>query len=157
VESAPGQGSTFHVYLPRAAPGATAVAGRGRAEARPPASPGTVLVVEDEETVRRLAAEVLRQAGYAVETASDGAGALRVLRERRDGVRLVLTDTVMPGMSGRELATRLSAERPGLKVIFMSGYVERGIEGAGGQAFLEKPFTPHGLLAKVREILGEPG
>ena len=117
----------------------------------------TILLVEDEDPVRRLLASILAGEGYRVIEAADGAQAVQAFSARGDGIDLVLSDIIMPGMSGREMARALQAVRPGLKVIFMSGYIddESLAEGLGeGQApFLSKPFSPAELGAKVREVL----
>jgi two-component system cell cycle sensor histidine kinase/response regulator CckA len=116
-----------------------------------------VLLVEDEEVVRRLGHRVLTALGYQVLVARDGPDALRIVQSWPDPIHLVATDVVMPRMSGRDLADRLRARRPDAKVLFLSGYTEtavahRGVLAAGG-AFLQKPFTPTLLARKVREIL----
>jgi DNA-binding response OmpR family regulator len=125
--------------------------------ADPEAPPATVLVVEDEEDVRELARDILEMNGYLVLEALDGADATRLAETHPGPIDLLITDVVMPGTSGPELARRLRAHRPGLRVLCMSGYPEsadRRIEGeAGWNAWLQKPFTPAGLMAKVRECL----
>jgi CheY-like chemotaxis protein len=159
VESRPDQGTTFRVYLPRAA--------RQPAAARPapaaaPLRRGseTVLVVEDEEPVRSLAARFLRGQGYRVLTAGGAGEALRVAENIEGPLDILVTDVVMPGLSGRELSRRLCRRRPALKVLFISGYAEEVIAHHGvlepGIAFLPKPFTRQRLLRKVRETLDAP-
>ncbi|MDE3036136.1 MAG: response regulator, partial [Nitrospirota bacterium] len=127
--------------------------------AEPSASP-TVLLVEDEEALRIVAQRILEQQGYSVVVASDGAEAIRAVERSRKRVDLLLTDVVMPGMSGLELAQRLAAVYPAMKVLYISGYPEGGITHHGvldkGLAFLAKPFTPLMLLEKIRDVLGTP-
>ena len=117
----------------------------------------TVLVVEDHEAVRRLAADVLRAHGYHVLVAEQGADAIALVESRGGGVDLLLTDVIMPRMSGRDVATALQQRVPDLGVLFMSGYTETAIVQNGalesGLHFLAKPFTPAELLARVREVL----
>jgi CheY-like chemotaxis protein len=156
VYSEPGQGSTFKVYLPRVAetaPGAEKPKGEESLEGS-----GTVLVVEDDEMVRNMTVKVLERYGYTVLCARGGEEAERVCRENGEEIRLMVTDVVMPMMSGRELAERLGRMQPGMKVLFMSGYTDDAIVHHGvldkGVAFIQKPFTPEGLARKVREVLG---
>ncbi|HEY8483430.1 MAG TPA: response regulator, partial [Longimicrobiales bacterium] len=161
VYSEPGQGTTFEVYLPRV----EAVAEEPetpRPHPEPHAAPGgseVVLVVEDEDAVRTLIRKVLEQKGYTVLEARDGQEAIR-LSEGHDGpIDLAISDMIMPGMGGRELAARLRSARPGLKVLFISGYTGFEIAKRGllepGTPMLEKPFTPQALARMVREVLGE--
>ncbi|HEY7434644.1 MAG TPA: response regulator [Methylomirabilota bacterium] len=121
------------------------------------ARPATILVVEDEGDVRELAREVLEMNGYTVLEALDVADATRLAQTHPGPIDLLVTDVVMPGASGPELARRLRAQRPDLRVLCMSGYPEsadRRLEGeAGWNAWLQKPFTPAGLMAKVRDCL----
>jgi signal transduction histidine kinase len=156
VQSAPGAGATFRVYFPR-------VTLETEEPALEPAAPATltgnetVLVVEDEELVRKLVSEVLRRAGYQVLEAQDGAEALEVHEKYAGTVQLLLTDVIMPRMNGRELAESLKRTRPSMRVLYVSGYTEdamiqKGISD-GSLAFLPKPFTPHALLSKVRDVL----
>ena len=159
VCSEPGRGSTFKVYLPRL---------DGPVPAAPEAAVGpsgsrrvgavTILVVEDEEAVRGLVSEILESAGHRVTMAGSPQDALALAGQADWRADLVLTDMVMPGMTGREMVTRLKEGRPELRVLFMSGYTA---QAAGqqqllqpGDAFLQKPFTPVALLDKVRETLG---
>jgi PAS domain S-box-containing protein len=157
VRSAPGQGSTFTLYFPRAAGAPEA----RRVEEPPPAEvrggDETVLLVEDEDAVRSIARETLLRRGYRVLLAADGAAALALARDHEAPIDLLLTDVVMPGMHGRALAEALQRDRPALRVLFMSGYTEdevlhRGIS-ADALAFIAKPFTPDALAARVREVL----
>jgi two-component system, cell cycle sensor histidine kinase and response regulator CckA len=155
IESRPGEGTTVRVYLPRVGPAETAPEGGAGGEGRRPRS-DTILVVEDEWSVRSLLQTILRGAGYAVLEAASGEEAVRVAARSLPDVDLLLTDVSMPGMTGRELAHRLRGERADLRVLFMSGYSFDSVLGAEGAApadFLPKPFTPDQLLAKVEAIL----
>jgi PAS domain S-box-containing protein len=153
--SEPGQGSTFKLYLPAVeqaltgpAPAERAAAGPGRGE--------LVLVVEDDEGVRWMTRRILVDAGYQVAEAKDGRAALELLAGAAD-VRVVLTDVVMPGMSGRELAERVVEMRPDVPVLFTSGYTDGEIVRRGllqpGAAFIQKPFSPDAIIRVVRERL----
>jgi two-component system cell cycle sensor histidine kinase/response regulator CckA len=152
-------GSTFTVYLPRAA-GRAEDAAESPGWTEQPGGAGTVLVVEDEETVRRLACRVLRTKGYRVIEAEDPAAALRLMREHEGPIHLLVTDIVMPGMTGPALVERLIADRPELKVLYITGYAEEAIERQGtlpaGGALLEKPFTARQLADRVRAALSDP-
>jgi two-component system, cell cycle sensor histidine kinase and response regulator CckA len=149
-------GSTFTVYFPR-------VEGPGeRFEELPgwidqPRAAGTVLVVEDELAVRRLASRVLRARGYRVLEASNGADALRLVDRHGGPLDLVLTDIIMPGLSGPALVERLLHGEPDLKVLYITGYSEEAIREHGllpaGGALLEKPFTAHQLAERVHAAL----
>ncbi len=156
VYSEPGLGTTFKIYLPRVGaahspplPADRTPAARGGAE--------TILIVEDEDLVRALASRSLRERGYRVIEARQGADALRQLEQDPPEVDLVITDVVMPEMGGRELARRLAGLRPSLPVLFISGstgedVIQRGLLDPGAP-FQQKPFTPDGLARKVREML----
>jgi PAS domain S-box-containing protein len=159
VESAVGRGTTFTISLPRILDPVDV--------ARVPQEPlrdllagsGTVLLVEDDEELRRLASEILRTCGYTVLDTGDPLEALTICDRQERVVDLLLTDMVMPAMRGTELAARLRESRPGLKMLFMSGYADETGDPsrAGGPArpFLQKPFTPHDLTRTVREALAE--
>jgi PAS domain S-box-containing protein len=158
--SAPGEGTTFSVYLP-AAEGEEPETNEDRPEAEYGGPPGkwTILLAEDEEMVRELAIEIFRGAGYTVLDAPNGAAALAIC-DRHDGcIDLLVTDLVMPGMNGIELARRVCDSRPGIPVLFMSGYAEDARERLGdldeGRTFLQKPITPTKLSRIVREIFSE--
>jgi signal transduction histidine kinase/CheY-like chemotaxis protein len=157
VESAPGRGTTFTIYLPRIQEPAGAAETRENLRPSLVGGAGTVLLVEDDEELRRLASDILQAAGYTVVEAGDPLEALVLGEERPGPIDLLLTDMVMPAMRGPELAARLRATRPGLRVLFMSGYADEvaGVGRAGdpAPAFLPKPFSPHELTTKVREIL----
>jgi len=156
VYSEVGKGTTFKVYLPRVAEPAETLAAAPRAP-KPRGGTETVLLVEDEELVRALARRTLARAGYQVLEASNGGEALLALERHQGPVHLMVTDVVMPGLNGRELAARLKPLRPEMKVLYVSGYTDRAIAHQGvlepGVAFLEKPFAPDGLARKVREVL----
>jgi PAS domain S-box-containing protein len=156
VYSERGQGSTFKVYLPRyqgVSPPPVARPHRGDV----PRGTETVLVVEDDDQVRAIAAAVLRRLGYTVLEAQNGGEALLVCEQHPEAIHLVLTDVVMPRMSGRHLAERLATVRPGMKVLFMSGYTDDAVVRHGvlasGLAFLQKPVAPAVLARKVRSVL----
>ena len=160
VESAPGKGSAFRVYFPRI----QGLADQPRRPARLGAvksGTATILLVEDELAVRRLASRLLRQQGYTVMEAANGLEALRIASSGKQAIHLLLTDVVMPGMSGPELAGHLGREHAGMKVIYMSGYADDAIGNHGvlaeGMDFLQKPFTPHDLSVRVRDSLQSAG
>jgi CheY-like chemotaxis protein len=155
VYSEPGHGSSFKIYLPRIATPVDSAAGAQKGG--PARGSETVLVVEDEPAVLALSRRALEAQGYVVLSASDAAAALRVVERHGGMIHLLLTDVVMPGLSGRELADQLSGQRPGIRVLYMSGYpgdavVQHGTLPAGS-AFLQKPFSPDGLARKVRDVL----
>jgi two-component system cell cycle sensor histidine kinase/response regulator CckA len=160
VRSEPGEGSTFEIYLPRVGEEAQ----QGNADGDPSELPRgleTVLLVEDEEMVRWLTARVLRQQGYQVLEASNGAEALSTAEEHADvGVHLLLTDIKMAQMGGRELAGRIRKMFPETRVIFTSGYGSGTVANSGdigpGTHFLQKPFEPAAVARKVREVLDTP-
>ncbi len=159
VYSEPGQGTTFKLYLPRVDEAGEPLP---VAAATGPVRGGreTILLVEDEAGVRELANEILAGLGYRVLTARDGQDALEVAAAHTEPIQLMVTDVVMPRLSGRALADRLHPLRPDTRILFMSGYTEDAIIQHGllvsGIAFLEKPFTPARLGAKVREVLDGP-
>jgi PAS domain S-box-containing protein len=157
VYSEPGKGTTFKIYLPRVADAVPQPAQPVTDTAAIERGCETVLLAEDETALRALARDVLRQNGYSVLEASDVPDALRICREHPERIDLLLTDVVMPVMSGRELAERVAGMRPEVKVLYMSGYtdnivVSHGVT-LGSHAFLQKPFTPRALARKVRETL----
>lgn len=153
--SEPGQGTTFRVYLPTTV--AQVENGRPDPAPPPPAEGELVLVVEDEPAVREVAARALGEAGYRVLEADSGPRALELVTATGAPVSLLLTDVVMPGMNGRELAARLADLRPGIPVLFTSGYTDGEILQRGlldpGAAFLAKPFTTDALVRTVRQQL----
>jgi two-component system cell cycle sensor histidine kinase/response regulator CckA len=157
VDSRPGQGATFKVFLPRVE-GLAETAARTQALAASARGSETILLVEDEVSVRRLARRVLHGQGYTVIEAATGREALRLASEHPGRLHLLLTDVIMPGMSGPELAERLIREQAQLKVIYMSGYADEALGHHGiledGVDFLQKPFSPQDLARRVRERLG---
>ncbi|MEA2713544.1 MAG: two-component system, cell cycle sensor histidine kinase and response regulator CckA [Gemmatimonadales bacterium] len=158
VYSEPGQGATFQAYLPcvgpSVAPEEQAKVGGGLA-----LQGEVVLLAEDRADVRRLTAKVLRRCGYEVLEAESGDVALALAGNHRGPIHALLTDAVMPGMSGRVLAERLRATRPDTRIIFMSGYTDDAVLERNmvesGFAFIQKPFTPAGLAAAVRNALDD--
>lgn len=156
VYSEPGLGATFKVYLPRldAAPEPLVTV---RSSDRPPTGAEVVLLVEDHDGLRAFARRVLERHGYTVLQASNGDEAIRVCEQHQGVIDLLLTDVIMPGMSGRALADRLCALRPAMKVLYTSGYTDNTIAERGvlatGTVFLHKPYTPRSLAGKVRDVL----
>ena len=155
VYSEPGQGTSFKIYLPEVdatAERITAVAG-----ARAPRGTETVLLVEDAAAVRAVTKQVLERQGYVVLEAPDGEAALRLAQQHRGPIHLLLTDVVMPRVSGRELAERLTQVRPDMRVLYASGYTDDSVVRHGilelGTAYLQKPFSPESLARKVRNVL----
>jgi PAS domain S-box-containing protein len=157
VYSEPGRGTTFTIYLPRLPETTPLPEAQPNPPAEMPAGTETVLLVEDEEAVRALARQVLELNGYTVLAASNGAEALRLSEQHREPIHLLVTDVVMPHMSGHELAERLAAQHPEMKVLYMSGYTDQAIGPHGvlepGSFFLQKSFTPSTLVQTVREVL----
>lgn len=155
VFSEQGKGSVFTVYLPVCREDAEAAA---QAEAfGMPRGTETVLIAEDDDAIRKLLADILAPLGYRVITARSGVEALRLAETTGRGIDILLTDVVMPGMSGKELAQMLQAIDPGVKVLFMSGYTEEviirhGVERTGVD-FIQKPLIPNKLVRKLREVL----
>ena len=159
IESEVGQGTTVRLYFPR-------LLGRGaeweRAASKPLAAGRgeTILVVEDEELVRDFLVEVLREAGFEVIEAADASAALRIVERREVRIDLLLSDVVLPGINGRELANRALALRPGLRVLFMTGYSRDAIVHEGrldpGVDMVQKPVTEAVLAARIRSLLDSP-
>jgi two-component system cell cycle sensor histidine kinase/response regulator CckA len=156
VQSEPGRGSTFHIYLPQ-------VEGTAEKNVLPVARAAaggteTILLVEDEESVRQLVRDTLESKGYKVVEAENGENGLKVASALQAKIELVITDVVMPGMGGREMVEQLARLRPETKVLYLSGYTEDAILSEGtimtGATFLQKPFTLQNLSRKVRELLG---
>ncbi|MBF8259935.1 MAG: PAS domain S-box-containing protein, partial [Actinobacteria bacterium] len=158
VHSAADRGSAFLIYLPRVETSEVDAQTADRSLLSYP-SPGTetILLAEDEEVVRRLAREILSGNGYKVLEAGNGREALLLSEAHRGEIHLLLTDVVMPKMSGRELTERIRLQRPDLRILYMSGYTDDAILRHGvledGIPFLQKPFTPEELTRKVREVL----
>jgi PAS domain S-box-containing protein len=157
VESERGRGTTFVILLPSAEDGGTAEPLPAR-DSSLPGGTETLLLVEDDEAVRGLGAMALRQAGYAVLEARHGVAALELLSGYGGPLDLVVTDLVMPQMSGQSLVGLLQRERPGVRVLFVSGYSAASVADLPGvvMSFLQKPFTPASLTAAVREVLDRP-
>ncbi|HEY1660230.1 MAG TPA: ATP-binding protein, partial [Candidatus Sulfotelmatobacter sp.] len=154
VQSEPDRGTTFTIYFPRVDEPSEAIT----ASAPVAAGDGseTILLVEDEESVRQLVRETLVSRGYHVLEAQNGNAALALAAAHPETIHLVVTDVVMPGLSGHELAQQILASRPGVKVLYLSGYAEDAMPSAARpqKAFLQKPFTLQALSRKVREVLG---
>jgi two-component system, cell cycle sensor histidine kinase and response regulator CckA len=156
VESQPGEGTTFEVRFPR-----TLADARAPLPAAPAPAPSrgteTILVVEDDPRVRAVTVRALRAAGHRVLVAGSGAEALGIAEGNCGALHMVVTDVVMPGMSGRAVIDALRVRRPGLPALFVSGYPQEVIARRGvldsGIEFLPKPFTPSALVARVRSIL----
>jgi len=158
--SQPGKGATFEILLPKVErPVALSEQRRSLKEA--PTGSETVLLVEDEEMVRKMTSRILQRNGYHVLEADNGKTALDLFSEYPDAIHLLLTDVVMPGMNGRELADRLTTQQDDLRVLFISGYTDESIVPHGildpGVMFLQKPFDPAVLAYKVREVLDSGG
>jgi PAS domain S-box-containing protein len=158
VYSEPGKGTTFKIYLPRVQEAAEILPAEASAAGvlHEPADE-TILLVEDEPNLRRLAQQYLQNQGYTVLEAADGTEALRVFESNKNAIHLLLTDVIMPGRNGRQLAQRILSQRSDMKVLYMSGYTENAIGTNGtldaGVILLQKPFTLPALKAKVREML----
>jgi two-component system cell cycle sensor histidine kinase/response regulator CckA len=159
VYSEPGKGTTFKVYFPSVDADLEAVS----PSLAPAALRGTetILLVEDQEQVRAVACAILKRSGYRVLVAQHASEALLRCAAGSEPIHLLLTDVVMPNMSGVELAKRAMSARPALKVLYMSGYTDDSVVRHGildsEMAFLQKPFTPETLTRKVREVLNENG
>jgi PAS domain S-box-containing protein len=162
VRSEPGKGTEISVYIPagRASEASPDQEARPAAEAKTKRAAETILLVEDEDVVRKLLAQVLSAQGYAVMEAGSGPAALEAVARHRGPIDLLLTDVVMSGMSGRELSERLIALRPCLRVLYMSGYTEDAVLRHGvfrnRMAFLGKPFSPLALVRRIKEMLEAP-
>jgi PAS domain S-box-containing protein len=156
VYSEPGQGTTFKIYLPREDEPLEEIREKV-VKGELPRGSETVLVVEDEEEVRKLAVRILQKQGYKVLEASQGNEALFICEQHEESIHLLVTDVVMPGMSGRDLSERLTSLRPEIKILYMSGHTNGAIVHHGvlepGVNLLQKPFTPEALARKVREVL----
>jgi len=159
LETGPGKGTSFYIYLPLAAAAGPAVEKVSDRNA-PLRGRETVLLAEDDQTMRRMIERLLRSSGYTVITAADGPGALEALERGGKPVDLLLTDVVMPGMSGRELAREVARRKLSPRTLYMSGYTDETIAKHGvldtGLAFIYKPFTVEELSLKLREVLEGP-
>ena len=157
VDSDPGQGMTFTIYLPREKEQRKSRAPKPKAREKLSGTE-TILLVEDDDMVRQLAERVLKEYGYTVLVSSRGTDALEIAGNLSDSIQLMVTDVVMPGgLNGKQLADRMAASRPEMKVLFISGYADRSLfsptERNGQIHLLEKPFSPSVLVQKVRELL----
>ncbi|MBK7973604.1 MAG: PAS domain-containing protein [Deltaproteobacteria bacterium] len=159
VESAPGKGTTFTIDFPEVHDSITVRDG-GAMDAQSQRGTETVLVVEDDPSVRKVAERMLTRQGYRVVLAESGEAALALVRDERSAFDLIITDVVMPGMDGGQLASRLREEFPGVKVLFTSGFTDDAVVRHGVYQsevpFLQKPYTPTSLATKVREVLSGP-
>ncbi|MFO7986774.1 MAG: response regulator [Desulfatiglandaceae bacterium] len=157
VYSEPGKGTTFKIYLPRVEK-AAAHRRQERLKAENLHGTETILVVEDDEEVRNIAAKGLIQYGYTVLTAAHAEEAVEVFERQKGKIHLLLTDVVMPGMNGKDLAKRLQKQDPNLRVLYMSGYTDEAVVHNGeleeGTPFIQKPFSPDSMARKVREAIG---
>jgi CheY-like chemotaxis protein len=155
VRSAQGQGTTFSIYLPAVTDALEPLELRAGEPVR--GGSETILLAEDEDGVRTVLANMLRNLGYVVLDAPSGSEAEQIAASSPKQIAMLVTDVVMPGMSGRELADRLRAAQPDLRVLYVSGYTETGIVNEGviepGTAFLRKPFQQEELARKVRQVL----
>src|SRR5712691_511251 len=155
-QSEPGAGTTFYIYLPRVEESPEEMA-PAKSQENEKGGCETVLLVEDEESVRELVRETLEAKGYEVLEADHGAAALRIASDYHGPIDMLITDVVMPGMSGRELSEQLLASDPDIKILYLSGYTEDAVVHQGvlepGTSFLQKPFTLQALARKVREVL----
>jgi two-component system cell cycle sensor histidine kinase/response regulator CckA len=160
VYSEENRGTTFKIYLPRARRNALQQAKRSQIAVDMPSGREVILLVEDDASVRELARRTLERQGYTVLEASNGQEALRLFTQHVSPIHLLLTDVVMPGMSGKALAERLTEIQPNLRVLYMSGYTDNVIVQHGeleaGIAFVQKPLSPSKLAAKVRQVLDAP-
>jgi DNA-binding response OmpR family regulator len=156
VYSELGRGTTFKIYLPAVGDAAVPVS-PPQVPAAPPAGTETVLLVEDQPEVRGLVEKTLRRSGYNVLAADGGDQAWTLARAHDGPIHLLLTDVVLPGTSGREVAWQVLGERGNVRVVYMSGYTDDGIVQHGvlepGLAFIQKPFTGDALLRKIRDVL----
>jgi len=159
VYTEPGHGTSMKVYLPRVEEPIEPISSPPRPSGSLRGSE-TILIVEDQEQVRNLTCRVLQARGYRVLVAASGADALRIAEQAAERIDLLLTDVIMPGMGGREVALLLAPARPNMRVLFVSGYTDESIVHDGilepGVAFLQKPFTADALAGKVRDVLDAP-
>jgi len=158
VYSEVARGTTFKIYLPRVDDGAEEYR-RTMEDAKVAKGSETILLVEDEEMLRKLGRQTLKAQGYQILEAANGDEAIAFAAQHGGTIHLLLTDVIMPGMNGREVATRLLETRPSLRVLFMSGYTDAAIVHQGvldeRANFIQKPFVPDGLARRVREVLDQ--
>jgi CheY-like chemotaxis protein len=159
VESAPGKGAKFSIHLPRLAAAAVLTPASNVPSTVATTASGIILFVEDDESIRTLGMRTLRQHGFTVLAARHAMEALQMAGNQDRRIDLLLTDIVLPGLSGRELAARLLQSRPDLKVLYTSGYTDdvvalRDIQ-INGPGFMQKPYSPESLARKVRALLAE--
>jgi DNA-binding NtrC family response regulator len=156
VYSEPGKGTTFKIYLPHVDEPLEELKERIETKELPRGNE-TILLVEDDEEVRKLAMRILRGQGYEILGAAEGMEAFLLCEEHEGSIHLLVTDVVMPKISGRELAERIASIRPEIKVLYMSGYTDNAIVHHGvlaeGVNYIQKPFTVESLARKVREVL----
>jgi CheY-like chemotaxis protein len=157
VSSEVGTGTEFRIFLPRFSDTRPAVSAKRESV---PRGTETILIVEDEQSLLNLTGRILQSAGYTVLEAASGAEALRIVATHPDRIHLVLTDVVMPGMGGRELASRLADANPDIRVVFTSGYTDDDVLRQGVRKdpsrFISKPYTAATLNREVRNLLDEP-
>ncbi|MEO8259270.1 MAG: response regulator [Acidobacteriota bacterium] len=161
MESSPGRGTTFIIDFPSASIEAVAsVVPPAAVHAAAGTGTETILVVEDQRELRDVVGQMLRRHGYTVIEAGDGQAALALLQTHAAPVQLLLTDVIMPQMSGRQLADIITRDHRSIRILYMSGYTDDAIVRHGilnpGIAFIHKPFMPDQLLARVREVLDRP-
>jgi CheY-like chemotaxis protein len=158
VYSEIGRGTTFKIYLPRVDDSVEEYKRNIESE-EVTRGTETILLVEDEEMLRKLARQTLKGHGYKIVEAANGSEAIALSAQHEGPIHLLLTDVIMPGMNGRELATRMLQTRPSLRVLFMSGYTDDAIVHQGvldeSANFIQKPFAPDGLAFRVREVLDQ--
>jgi CheY-like chemotaxis protein len=160
IVSEPGKGAEFRVFLPQVTAPEAAVAAPAAQLAAPPRGNGTILLVEDDPAVRAFASRALERLGYRVMEAPAGADALGLAAAHTGRIDLLVTDTVMPGMQGPEVARRLRMARPGIPCLFTSGFADKSpgqSELMNGAPFLAKPFSINGLAVAVRDALARTG
>jgi CheY-like chemotaxis protein len=161
VYTEPGHGTTFHIYLPRVDEGVQEYPPGVAIQQHYFQGTETILLAEDDDTVRELIRDLLEIYGYTVLEAPNGGPALLLCERYEQPIHLLLTDVVMPEMGGPDLAARLAQLRPEMKVLYMSGYTDDVIVNRGvlaeGTAFIQKPFAPDVLARKVREVLDDTG
>jgi CheY-like chemotaxis protein len=160
IYSEPGLGSSFKVYLPQSARQQAATETNEALSVLPGGSE-TILVVEDDKAVRAMTTRILRTCGYSILDAGGGKLAINVAQQYEGQIDLLLTDVVMPQIGGKRLADRLSVLRPGIRILYISGYTDETVARHGvlraETAFLQKPFAPRALAEKVRDVLDSPG